>query len=177
MQGFNDKYLSRRITGDLRQKFRELEIMDEITKLRYEEKCSPKVTEITRGELIYSFRQWKGESYVPKTMYKDLKWSKDNPFPIEKVDETLPWELIADKKIGIKPMKKAPTDIFPASYYIPAKGSQILQTTSNKTGLAKDKRALEDQNVGDGLEARQAKKIKFGQQTGSLQGFKFKGFL
>ena len=47
VQGFNDKYLTRGITGDLKQKFRELEIMDEITKLRYKDKCSPKVTEIT----------------------------------------------------------------------------------------------------------------------------------
>ena len=41
VQGFNDKYLTGGITGDLRQEFRELELMDEITKLRYNGKSSP----------------------------------------------------------------------------------------------------------------------------------------
>ena len=139
VQGFNDKYLTGGITGDLRQEFRELELMDEITKLRYNGKSSPKVTGITRGELVHSFRQWKGVGYVPKAMHKDLKWTDANPFPIEEADETLAWEIIPDNKTGIKPIKKAPTDVFPASYYVPAKGSQTLPTTSNDTGLKGDK--------------------------------------
>ena len=73
LQGFDDKHLTGGITGDLRQEFRELELLDEITRLRYEEKCSPKVTGITRSELIHSFRMWKGENYVPKGTHQNLK--------------------------------------------------------------------------------------------------------
>ncbi|EJF55835.1 hypothetical protein DICSQDRAFT_72752 [Dichomitus squalens LYAD-421 SS1] len=67
LQGFDDKHLTGEITGDLRQEFRELKLLDEITCLRYEGKCS---TGITRSELIHSFRIWKDENYVTKTMHK-----------------------------------------------------------------------------------------------------------
>ena len=37
LQGLNDKHFTDGITDDLRQKFRELELLDEITHLKYEE--------------------------------------------------------------------------------------------------------------------------------------------
>ena len=58
-------------------------------------------------------------------------------------------------------MQKAPTDVFPASYYVPAKGSQTLLTTSNDTGLKGDKRALDEDKADAGEQPRQAKKVKF----------------
>ncbi|KAI0362820.1 hypothetical protein OH77DRAFT_1360879, partial [Trametes cingulata] len=51
-QPFDDSKHTRGISGSLRQKFRELKLLDEITKLRYLGKISPKVTGITRNELI-----------------------------------------------------------------------------------------------------------------------------
>ena len=95
---------------------------------------------------MHLFRQWKEESYVPKAMHKNLKWSESSSFPIEDLDKTLPWEIIPDKKAGIKPMKKAPTNVFPASYYVPAKSLQKLQATSDNTGLKKGMCALDTYN-------------------------------
>lgn len=59
---------------------------------------SPKVSEITRNELIHSFRQWKGEKFVPKTMHSALKWTPSAPFPIQKVTEDTPWTLVKISK-------------------------------------------------------------------------------
>ena len=162
--------------GDLRQEFRELELLDDITKHRYNGNCSTKVTGITRGELVHSFRQWKGETYVPNSMHKDLQWTDCKPFPIEEVDANLPWEIIPDNKTGIKPIKKAPVDIFPASYYVPAKGSQKLPAMSQDTGLKLNKRVLMQENTDVGTQERQSKKAKFSNNNRDIQVSQFKGF-
>ena len=76
---------------------------------------------------------------MPKGIHQNLKWDKSDPFHIDDIEETLPWTIIPNETTGIKPIKKAPTDVYPAHYYVPAKGSQSLQTTSTSTGLVKDK--------------------------------------
>ena len=58
VQPFNADQLTGSTTGSLRQEFRKLELLDEITKMRWKETISSKVTGITRSELIHSFRKW-----------------------------------------------------------------------------------------------------------------------
>ncbi|KAE9395678.1 hypothetical protein BT96DRAFT_825918 [Gymnopus androsaceus JB14] len=48
----------------LRQEYCELELLDEITKCKYENKLSKEVAGITRNQLIHSYCTWKGEQYV-----------------------------------------------------------------------------------------------------------------
>lgn len=85
VQPFDPRKFTGGISGSLHQEFRELELLDEITKLRYLGKISPKVTGITRNELVHSFRKWKGEQFMPKTMHRALKWNVGDTFPIEDV--------------------------------------------------------------------------------------------
>ncbi|KAJ6623683.1 hypothetical protein B0H10DRAFT_1742915, partial [Mycena sp. CBHHK59/15] len=59
IQGFDSKKITSRISGHLRQEFRELELLDEITKLRHEGSLPRKVTGIYRGQLLISYRAWK----------------------------------------------------------------------------------------------------------------------
>ena len=77
MQPFNADILTGGITSSLRQEFRELELLDVITKMRWKETISSKVTGITRSELIHSFRKWKGEAYTPSTMHSALQRTKE----------------------------------------------------------------------------------------------------
>ena len=49
----------------LRQEFRELELLDKITRLQYSGKLPVFVDGDTRNNIITSFREWKGEQYVP----------------------------------------------------------------------------------------------------------------
>ena len=57
VQPFDPRKLTGGIAGSLRQEFRELELLDEITKMRYLGQVPPNVVGITCNELIHSFRQ------------------------------------------------------------------------------------------------------------------------
>ena len=59
LQGFDPRKITGRCSGALHQEFRELEILDEITRFRYEGKLSVKVYGDVRNTLIQSFREWK----------------------------------------------------------------------------------------------------------------------
>ncbi|KAJ7149842.1 hypothetical protein C8R43DRAFT_887621 [Mycena crocata] len=64
------------MTGYLRQEFRELELLDEITKLRYEDKLPRTVTGIYRGKLLASFKKWKGAVHSePLHFHETIKWN------------------------------------------------------------------------------------------------------
>jgi hypothetical protein len=54
------------IHGYLRQEFRELEILDKITKLRYKQKLPAHINGCQHNTIISEFRDWKGKSHIPK---------------------------------------------------------------------------------------------------------------
>jgi hypothetical protein len=53
------------MNGYLRQKLRELEVLDEITRLRYEGKLPRSATGLYRRRLIRSFYAWKSDHRDP----------------------------------------------------------------------------------------------------------------
>lgn len=73
IQGFDSSKLTGGLSGYLCQEFRELELLDEITKLRFHNKLLDKVVGLTRSHLIASYRRFKGEQYVPSSMSGPLK--------------------------------------------------------------------------------------------------------
>jgi hypothetical protein len=79
LQGFDPRKITGRCSGALRQEFRELEILDEITRFRYEGKLSVKVYGDVRNTLIQSFREWKGHQYVPNNVHSAIRWSRHDP--------------------------------------------------------------------------------------------------
>ena len=79
LQGFDPRKITGGCSGALRQEFRELELLDEITKLRYEGKLSVKVYGDIRNTLIQAFREWKGQQYVPQNVHLAIRWSKCDP--------------------------------------------------------------------------------------------------
>ena len=87
LQGFDPRKITGKCSGALRQEFRELEILDEITRLRYEGKLSIKVHGDIRNTLIKTFREWKGLQYVPNIVHSAIRWSKRDPlFESEIID-------------------------------------------------------------------------------------------
>jgi len=80
VQGFDARKITGGCSGALRQEFRELEVLDAITALIHDEKLPTKVCGVTRNELIHTFRQWKGQHFVPRTVHSAIRWSKRNPF-------------------------------------------------------------------------------------------------
>lgn len=62
IQGFNPKTITRGINGYLRQEFRELEILNRITELRYDEQLPDTVKGLLRNNLLDSFKSWTGSN-------------------------------------------------------------------------------------------------------------------
>ncbi|KAH9852843.1 hypothetical protein C2E23DRAFT_729753 [Lenzites betulinus] len=58
----------------LRREFRELEILDDITRLRTENTLPSHVRGSTREPLIASYQAWKGNRYVPTHVHPAIDW-------------------------------------------------------------------------------------------------------
>ena len=83
-------------SGALRQEFRELELLDSITTLIFNEKLPRKVTMGDRRNiLIDQFREYKGESYIPSTVHPAIRWNKSDPFL--EWQECVDWQVIDSK--------------------------------------------------------------------------------
>ena len=120
MQPFSPQMITSGATGYFRQEFYELEILDEITKMKYEDTLLAKVQGSVRNSLIKSFQKWKGTTYVPPSTYKALKWTTRDPLPLLSAVTDAPWQMISkDKKNKVVKdnSKEAQT------YFVPAKGS------------------------------------------------------
>ena len=59
-------------SGALRQEFRELELLDEISNLHYLGKLHKSVIGDTHNHLIKCFQEWKGYQYVPQNVHKSI---------------------------------------------------------------------------------------------------------
>ncbi|KDQ25056.1 hypothetical protein PLEOSDRAFT_1025330, partial [Pleurotus ostreatus PC15] len=77
----------------LRQEFRDLELLDDITCLRFEGKLPASVVGDTRRTLIHAFRQHKSDSYVPQHVHNAIRWNKKQPY-VEPDFQDLDWSII-----------------------------------------------------------------------------------
>ena len=121
-------------SGALRQEFRELEILDDITRLQYEGKLSHRVVGDRRQLLIEAYREWKGDNYVPASVHKAIRWGKANPFQLDEQKGVIGWYIV-----------KKPTD-----------ANKL--TTDNQTSSRHLKRQLHHEKQVDTIVLR--KKIK-----------------
>ncbi|KAJ6467983.1 hypothetical protein C8R47DRAFT_990276 [Mycena vitilis] len=76
IQGFDPKKITSGMSGYLRQELRELEILDEITKMRFEGRLPPSVTGLYRRRLIRSFYAWKTDHRDPPHFHPAMRWDR-----------------------------------------------------------------------------------------------------
>jgi hypothetical protein len=69
IQGFDSNVITRGCSGYLRQEFREQEILDDITRLRYEGKLPNCIDGQLRNTLIHQYQIWRGTEYVQQECY------------------------------------------------------------------------------------------------------------
>ena len=135
MQGFDPRVITMGCSGYLRQEFREHELLDEISRLRYKGHLPDFIQGITRNTLIRSFQNWKGVNFVPEKVDQALKWSNKDPFNILPVITDSPWQLIDKSK------NKNTSNSTPVTPYIPAQGTRALKheldETENKSNTQK----------------------------------------
>ncbi len=138
IQGFDEQKVTGGVSGYLRQEFREIEVLNEITRLRFEGKLHHKIIGNIRGFLIHLYRKNVGATHVPKDVPAILKWSRNQPFQLENPVTEVEWEIItkSSKKLGESETNKYNKESRPKKQNKPmraviARGSQTLNTTNN----------------------------------------------
>ena len=128
IQGFDPKVITRGCSGYLRQEFREHEILDDITKLKYEGVLPSCISGFLRNTLIRQYQIWKGINYVPDKTDESLRWTLDDPFLLlpEVIDS--PLQMINNKSKSVMAESTKSNSAF-----VPANGS--ISTLSNKRKL------------------------------------------
>ena len=66
-------------SGALRQEYRELELLDDITKLRYEGRLPNHINAHRRLDIIAQYRKWRGAEYMPATVAAAIRWRDGKP--------------------------------------------------------------------------------------------------
>lgn len=94
VQGFDPKIITGGASGYLRQEFRELELLDEITRLEYEGVLPDHILGKARNTVIQQFQKWKGSSYVPSKVHSAICWSKSDPLEVHATVPVSPWQIV-----------------------------------------------------------------------------------
>jgi hypothetical protein len=100
--------ITKGISGYLRQEFRELEILNEITRLRYEGVSMPGLKGVNRKELIQTFSQWKGGHFDSADLHPVLRYKDGDELDIRSGTISGRWELVGSDKP--KPQTKKVVD-------------------------------------------------------------------
>ncbi|KAJ7502491.1 hypothetical protein B0H11DRAFT_1712356 [Mycena galericulata] len=98
IQGVDMKRVTSGATGYLRQELREIEILDEITRLRFEGILPRTVTGLYRRSLLRSYQLWKGEHYESQMLHPSLRWQSDMGPKIPEMFEYGQWSATAAKR-------------------------------------------------------------------------------
>ena len=162
IQGFDEKKITGGASGYLRQEFRELEILDEVTKLKFNGELPKTVNGRLRNIIIKQYRGIKGVSYCPQNIAAPLRWTKDNPMEMLPVVTDSPWSIIDSSKTKGK-------HAFPKTanqYFVSAKGSIPVQAISGVKRKIDEISDDKDNNVTDDTN----KKLKSVEYNENLKG-------
>jgi hypothetical protein len=132
LQDFDDKKITSGMSGYLRQELRELETLDEITKLRFEGKIPSSVAGIYRRRLLRSYYAWKTDHRDPVHFHPSIRWK---PEMGPRVPEAVTYSDWKPSIIASNKRKNAVVDvdaIATVPVQRPAKKIKITQKENNK---------------------------------------------
>lgn len=101
LQGFDHKKIPGGCTGALRQEFRELEKLDDITKLAYSSNLPNSVSGDFRKNLIIEYRKTYGKGHNPSNVPDIIRWTENTPFEVE-IDIPVNSHVAADSRTSSK---------------------------------------------------------------------------
>jgi len=108
VQGFDAKKITSGISGYLRQEFRELNLLDEITTLKYNNLLPSEISAELRNPLIRNYHLWK-KNDLSQSWHPALRWNPGEPRILEPEKNGL-WILdikkLDEKEITAKNLKK-----------------------------------------------------------------------
>ena len=88
-----------------------IELLDEITKLRYEGQLPDHIQGNFKNPSIRAYQTWKGTNYVPELTDAALKWSAKDPLPLLPVFTDAPWQMIGKKQANKKKAKTGDAEV------------------------------------------------------------------
>ena len=153
VQGFDPRVVTGGASGYLRQEFWELEILDEVTRLRYENKLPESITGDRQNIVIRQFQQRMGTEYVPDNVHPSIRWNKQDPLNELAVTTDTPWQLVKNTKGANK--KELTSTKSNTTGFVAARGTVPVSTDISK------KRKLYDDD--DHVQAN--KKIKMSEEN------------
>jgi hypothetical protein len=177
IQGFNANKIVGGACGYLRQEFRELELLDEITKLQYNKLLPEHIYSTQRNVTIQQFQAWKGTTYIPKNIHPAIHW-KHSDFMFMKNAVISPWQIIKNtkaKKEAFKPSKSNLLNFVAAQGSIPITVNSTAIQNNNKrkqstrlevTIFCKTKKQKVDHNTSD---AQMQSNIQFNNKKHALE--------
>ncbi|KAF7968172.1 hypothetical protein HWV62_31676 [Athelia sp. TMB] len=127
VQGFDKQHIQGGASGFLRQEFRELELLDEITKQMFEGTLPKDFGGGTRNVLIKRFRELNGEVYMPPSVHKSIAWSAASPFRMTSSPQGAHWQFSVKSKHTAKPKVSRKDHV--ATAYVPALGTVPVTMT------------------------------------------------
>ena len=154
LNGIHPSKITGGASGALRQEFRELELLDDITALQFNNKLPLNIAIADRRNIMIDlFRKWKGEKYIPSAMHPAIRWSKTDPFL--EMQDIIDWRVI-DSKFDLDNNKNR-------SESVPSETISVVQTSqSNASGthiISELKRKRID--VPSKVKQMTSKKVKF----------------
>ena len=111
LQGFDPKLIQGGLTGYMRQEFRELEVLNEITKLRYHKTLSSDINGVIRNSIVRQYYRTRSLSETVPEVPTAISWSENNPLSLPKAISDTPWRLVDKKKKNNNDDTKIVTDI------------------------------------------------------------------
>jgi hypothetical protein len=153
MHSFQPSVITGGCSGWLRQEFRELEMLDQITKLAYDDILPKEIDGHRRNTIIHQYRTWKGLMYMSDNIHPALRWSQKNPYSIQTQTLDSPWTIV-DRKQKTKETFTQKPDLIPNKFVV-AKGSLPLHSKPMKVQYLKRK-----SEIADIYEYQPTKKIK-----------------
>ncbi|KAL1674009.1 hypothetical protein EV122DRAFT_173801, partial [Schizophyllum commune] len=104
VSSFSTSMITRGLDDQLKREFRNLELLSEITRLKYEGKLPEQVTGDTRNQLIRTFLECMGPNYIVPNLHDALKWKSADDFD----DIDIPfgrqaWQMVEKDNDGESP--------------------------------------------------------------------------
>lgn len=131
-----------KLSEQLRKEFQQLELLNVITKLRFEGRLPDTVKGETRTSLINAFQHWKGVDWCPPGVHPAIRWSKSDPIGFVQVQQSSPWAVIKPKP---RANKDTASQITPKmTQYVVAKGSTKLLNLSDEPMSKRQPRGRSD---------------------------------
>lgn len=102
LEDFPDEKITNGLNGDLRLEFRELEMLNEITRRQLSGTLNNNVKSIVRRELIKQFVTHE-DPYIPRDIHNEIQWNDMSPF-LENLTHTESWQIISksDRKRSLE---------------------------------------------------------------------------